>query len=75
METISIEILDDKAKPLLDNLVKRNLIKIKKSVKSPKVKSKSIFDFAGLWKKRDVNHSELREKAWSNKVDHFLCNT
>jgi hypothetical protein len=37
METILIEILDEKAKPLLDNLVKRNLIKIKKSVKSPKL--------------------------------------
>lgn len=72
METISIEILDEKAKALLDNLEKRNLIKIKKSVKSPKLKikskSKSIFDFAGLWEKREVKLTELREKAWPKRT-------
>ena len=71
METISIEIIDEKAKALLDNLEKRNLIKIKKSVKSPKLKikgkTKSIFDFAGLWENREVDLTELREKAWPKR--------
>ena len=56
METISIEIIDEKEIALLDNLEKRNLIKIKKSIKRQKIKTeiktKSIFDFAGLWENR-----------------------
>ena len=71
METISIEILDEKAKALLDNLEKRNLIKIKKSIKRQKIKTeiktKSIFDFAGLWENREVDLTELREKAWPKR--------
>ena len=71
METISIEIIDEKAIALLDNLVKRNLIKIKKSIKRQKIKTeiktKSIFDFAGLWENREVDLTELREKAWPKR--------
>lgn len=72
METISIEILDEKAKALLDNLVKNNLIRIKKSRKTLKVKNQpktgSIFDFAGIWKNRDVDLTALREKAWPKRT-------
>ena len=71
METISIEIIDEKAIALLDNLEKRNLIKIKKSIKRQKIKTeiktKSIFDFAGLWENREVDLTELREKAWPKR--------
>ena len=72
METISIEIIDEKAIALLDNLEKRNLIKIKKSIKRQKIKTeiktKSIFDFAGLWENRAVDLTELREKAWPKRT-------
>ena len=72
METISIEIIDEKAIALLDNLEKRNLIKIKKSIKRQKIKTeiktKSIFDFAGLWENREIKLTELREKAWPKRT-------
>ncbi|MCS4435057.1 hypothetical protein [Aquiflexum gelatinilyticum] len=72
METISIEIIDEKAIALLDNLEKRNLIKIKKSIKRQKIKTeiktKSIFDFAGLWENREVDLTKLREKAWPKRT-------
>jgi hypothetical protein len=72
METISIEIIDEKAIALLDNLEKRNLIKIKKSIKSQKLKTEtkteSIFDFAGLWKNKEVDLTKLREKAWPKRT-------
>jgi hypothetical protein len=72
METISIEIIDEKAIALLDNLEKRNLIKIKKSIKRQKIKTeiitKSIFDFAGLWENREVDLTNLREKAWPKRT-------
>ncbi len=71
METISIEIIDEKAIALLDNLEKRNLIKIRKSVKSKvktENKTESIFDFAGIWKNRDVDLTELRKKAWPKRT-------
>ena len=66
MEKITLTIKDDnKLKFFLELLKQFDFIEIQKSSSKRKKATKhDLFASAGIWKDRNINAQEIREKAW-----------
>ena len=79
MTSLVIQIKDNKAIKILQSLkdielisfIEKNEIDLKQELLKLKPKNlskgESIFDLAGIWKDRNINISEIREKAWPKR--------
>ena len=65
MEKIVLTIKDSRKKNFLLELLKQfDFIEVQKTSSAQKSSSYNFFDSAGLWKNRDIDVSQLRDKAW-----------
>lgn len=65
MEKIVLTIKDSRKKNFLLELLKQfDFIEVQKTSSVQKSSSYNFFDSAGLWKNRDIDVSQLRDKAW-----------
>lgn len=67
MEEITLKIKDrSKVKFLKQLLNQFDFVEMKKEKKEKK-STHTIFDSAGLWKKRNIDARHLRDEAWTRK--------
>ena len=67
MEKLTATVKDDSKLLYLVNFLQQiDFVEVKrhKSVKSTSAKKYDFFASAGLWKNREIDAKELREKAW-----------
>ena len=78
METVVIEIQDNKALTILHSLKDINFIKFKDSSQDVKEKllnlkpkntsnTDSFFDLEGIWEDRDISIHKIRKKLWPKR--------
>ncbi len=68
MEKIILTIKDEKRKNFLLELLKQfDFIEVQKATEK-KQEQYDFFASAGLWKGRDINANQLRERAWKRSL-------